>query len=144
MEIKRRIWKSWTEKDNKKAIRETEETRYIYRYMCTHIHRRAWAPNHLNWVQIKNHSSVWLPSNYHAGSVKTGWLSSFGLTTVCLQISRTLIPHSPNDSQLLELLWAMMLIMHLTFFYTKKQGQIRSLLGLRLQTGWQVDGVIWK
>lgn len=28
------------------------------------------------------------------------------------------------------------------YFYTKKQGQIRSLLGLWLQTGWQVDGVI--
>lgn len=27
------------------------------------------------------------------------------------------------------------------YFYTEKQGQIGSLLGLWLQTGWQVDGV---
>lgn len=30
------------------------------------------------------------------------------------------------------------------YFYTKKQGQIGSLPELWLQTGWQVDGVIWK
>lgn len=60
---------------NKKVIRETEETRdTMHTYTGTH---QLGEPNHLNWVQIKNRSSVWQPSNCHAGSVKTGWLSSF-------------------------------------------------------------------
>lgn len=35
----------------------------------------------------------------------------------------------------------MMLIMHLTIFTPGNKGKIGSLAGLRLHTGWQVDGV---
>lgn len=114
---------------NKGAIRETEETRH------THTHTTAWAPNHLNWVQIKNCSSVWQPSNCHAGSVKAGWLSSFWTNNILPSDEPNPHPSSPRRQSVIGAVMSDDVNYVSDYFYTEKQGQIGSLPGLSLQTG---------
>ena len=57
-------------------------------------------------------------------------------------MSRTLILHPPKRQSVIGAVMSDDVNYVSDYFYTKKQGQIGSLLGLWLQTGWQVDGVI--
>lgn len=79
---------------------------------------------------------------------KDGMIELFlGATTFCLQTSPDTHPSTPptpppQDSQLSGAIMSDDVNYASDYFYTKKQGQIGSLAGLRLHTGWQVDGVI--
>lgn len=135
---------SRTKKKGEDDKKETDETGH----KNTHVHTqkslsakpsKLSANTEVQWCL----AAVQLPCR----KCKDGMIELFlGPTTFCLQTSPDTHPSTPTtpaqDSQLLGAVMSDDVNYASDYFYTEKQGQIGSLAGLRLHTGWQVDGVI--